>query len=186
MLSEPSPMLAATMSYQARIEEIASDEESDVSVSDPSEGDISEFDNAPLRPAQPRAPQVQNPDLIDPRNIPQGQGITEKTAYLGKNDVNQYAHYQSLYPVYFDSTKSRVEGRRVKKSLAVENPLARTIVDATQQLGLRVVFEPGKMHPKDWANPGRVRVLIKNEGKPVHPKIKNSMFTVLYNTILTL
>ena len=33
------------------------------------------------------------------------------------------------------------------------------------------------MHPKDWANPGRVRVLIKQDGKPVGPGgIKNSMF----------
>ena len=31
--------------------------------------------------------------------------------------------------------------------------MAKEIVDACQQLGLDTVFEPGKMHPKDWANP---------------------------------
>lgn len=85
-------------------------------------------------------------------------------------------HYQCLYPVYFDKTRSRAEGRKVGAELAVENPLARDIVDAAQMLGLQVGFEPEKLHPKDWANPGRVRVLLKNEsGKLVNPKIKNSM-----------
>ncbi|KAE8144253.1 signal recognition particle, SRP19 subunit [Aspergillus avenaceus] len=83
-------------------------------------------------------------------------------------------HYQCLYPVYFDKSRSRAEGRKVGAELAVENPLARDIVDAAQMLGLNVGFEPEKLHPKDWANPGRVRVHLKNEdGKLVNPKIKN-------------
>ena len=53
---------------------------------------------------------------------------------------------------------------------AVKNPLAREIVDACQRLGLEVVFEPGKVHPKDWANPGRVRVGLRRS------RIKNSMY----------
>lgn len=51
----------------------------------------------------------------------------------------------------------------------MKNPLAREIVDACQGLGLDVVFEPGKMHPKDWANPGRVRVGLKSSRR-----VKNS------------
>ncbi|KAL1967427.1 hypothetical protein VTN77DRAFT_3212 [Rasamsonia byssochlamydoides] len=83
-------------------------------------------------------------------------------------------HFQCLYPVYFDKTRSRAEGRKVSSKLAVENPLARDILDAVQMLGLRVGFEPEKLHPKDWANPGRVRVLLKDEnGNPVNPRIKN-------------
>lgn len=85
-------------------------------------------------------------------------------------------HFQCLYPVYFDKTRSRAEGRKVSSKLAVENPLAKDILDAVQMLGLRVGFEPEKLHPKDWANPGRVRVLLKDEnGNPVNPRIKNSM-----------
>ncbi|KAJ5114298.1 signal recognition particle 19 kDa protein [Penicillium alfredii] len=84
-------------------------------------------------------------------------------------------HFQCLYPVYFDKTRSRAEGRKVGSELAVENPLAREIADAVQLLGFKVGLEPEKLHPKDWANPGRVRVLLKNEdGKLVNPKIKNS------------
>ena len=32
-------------------------------------------------------------------------------------------------------------------------------------LGLSTVFEPGKMHPKDWGNPGRVRCALKEGGR---------------------
>ena len=84
-------------------------------------------------------------------------------------------HFQCLYPVYFDKTRSRAEGRKVGSELAVENPLARDIVDAVQMLGLKAGLEPEKLHPKDWANPGRVRVLLKDEdGKLINSKIKNS------------
>lgn len=85
--------------------------------------------------------------------------------------------YQCLYPVYFDKSRSRSEGRKVGTELAVENPLARDIVDAVQMVGLQVAFEPEKLHPKDWANPGRVRVQLKNDsGRPISPKIKNSEY----------
>ncbi|KAL4943559.1 hypothetical protein BDV06DRAFT_189608 [Aspergillus oleicola] len=83
-------------------------------------------------------------------------------------------NYQCLYPVYFDKSRTRAEGRKVGAELAVENPLARDIVDAVQMLGLRVAFEPEKLHPKDWANPGRVRVQLKNEsGGPINSQVKN-------------
>ncbi|GAM35295.1 signal recognition particle 19 kDa protein [Talaromyces pinophilus] len=54
-------------------------------------------------------------------------------------------HFHCLYAVYFDKTL-RVEGG----------------------------FEPEKLHPKDWANPGRVRVLLKDEdGNLLNPRVKN-------------
>lgn len=88
--------------------------------------------------------------------------------------------YQCIYPIYFDSTRSREGGRRVSKEDAVPNPLAREIVSALSQIGsthnvgLQIVFEPTKTHPKDWANPGRVKVQVKKDGKPVSAKIQNS------------
>ena len=72
---------------------------------------------------------------------------------------------------------------------AVPNPLAREIVDAlsqigsTQNVGLQIVFEPTKTHPKDWANPGRVKVQLKREGKPVSSKIHNSKSSWLHADI---
>lgn len=66
---------------------------------------------------------------------------------------------------------------------AVENPLAREIADATANLGLRTVFEGDKTHPLDWSNPGRVRVLLKHEGKRTDAAIKNKHH--LYTLVAT-
>ena len=88
--------------------------------------------------------------------------------------------FQCVYPIYFDASRSREQGRRVSKEDAVTNPLAREIVDALQHIGkttgtpLQIAFEPTKTHPKDWANPGRVRVLIKKDGRAVSSKLSNS------------
>jgi signal recognition particle subunit SRP19 len=112
--------------------------------------------------------------IISPSMIPPPSGATRAPTVPPRHIPK---HFQCLYPLYFDKTRSRAKGRRVGSELAVENPLARDILDATQTLGLRVGFEPEKLHPKDWANPGRVRVMLKDEdGNPVHPKIENSTF----------
>lgn len=90
----------------------------------------------------------------------------------------EFKAYQTIYPLYFDASRTRSEGRRVASSEAVTNPLAREIVDAVQYLGLKTVFEPAKTHPRDWSNPGRVRVLVKEGGRAVVGGVKNSMFFV--------
>ncbi|KAJ4339988.1 signal recognition particle subunit [Didymella glomerata] len=148
-----------------RIEEVS---ESD---SDPSEMDIDDMNE--LLAAR-RADEI-----ISARNIPattqdrqemlQPQGPNVKTS----TDREKSKHYQCLYPVYFDKSRTRAEGRRVGSELAVENPLAREMADAAASLGLSTVFEPDKTHPKDWANPGRVRVLLKKDGKLTDPDINN-------------
>ncbi|KAG0632951.1 signal recognition particle, SRP19 subunit [Tuber brumale] len=146
------------MSRNVRIEEVED--------SDPEEMDISLF--------YPNAAAATNPTLMDPTAIPHGilQGPSYPQTQYVSADESSYKTYQCLYPVYFDSTRSRAEGRRVNKTHAIPNPLARNIVDACAYLSLKTVFEPGKTHPKDWANPGRVRVLFKADGKPTG-NIKN-------------
>ncbi len=67
---------------------------------------------------------------------------------------------------------------------AIKNPLAREIVDAVQLLGLKTVFEPGKTHPRDWANPGRVRVLVKEGGRARRGSVKNSMAVRVFIPLL--
>lgn len=74
---------------------------------------------------------------------------------------------QILYPCYFDKNRSRKQGRRVSLELSVQNPVAQTIVDACASLHLVCMQEAVKTHPQDWGNPGRVRVLLKDGGKPV-------------------
>lgn len=84
-------------------------------------------------------------------------------------DMEPFKNWHVLYPVYFDKSKSHSEGRRVPAELAVDNPLAQTITAACKSLGLQALWEVAKCHPKDWANPGRVRVNI-TEGGPVKNK----------------
>ena len=108
---------------------------------------------------------------------------------LMREQQEKSKHYQCIYPVYFDASRSREEGRRVKKEDAVQNPLAREIVDALQSIGnsmgvgFQIVFEPSKCHPKDWGNPGRIRCLLKREGRPLSPKIQNSTSWLSCRTI---
>ncbi|CAK7202320.1 signal recognition particle subunit [Sporothrix eucalyptigena] len=152
------------MSRHARVEEI---EDSDDAFSDPSEGDIDDFDETDIiRRREPAARQPAQPSAAS--SIPQQQqrpGILRQEIVGGPGGTGPppaYAGFPALYPVYFDKNRSRAEGRRVSKSLAVANPLARDMVDACAALQLRTVFEPTKTHPKDWANPGRVKVDLKD------------------------
>ena len=173
-----------------RIEEVDDDD----MVDDPEEMDPSAFDFArpqkgsPEPAMDPSGSQMRPEDIsaiLNPQNTsqqqpPPSQMSDKERERLQREQKERTKNYQCIYPVYFDKTRSRDEGRRVKKEDAVENPLARGIVDALQHVGkelgvgLQIVFEPSKTHPKDWANPGRVRVLVKEGGKCVSNKIQNS------------
>ena len=58
--------------------------------------------------------------------------------------------YLVLWPVYFDSGKSRSEGRRVPKRVAVPSPKASEILEAARRLGFKAVLEEGKRYPSSW------------------------------------
>lgn len=146
------------MANHARIEE--------VSDSDPEEVDISSVE----------ASKPMNNSILSPANIP-AQPQSRPPPIARGPDPEKIKHWQCLYPLYFDSTRTRAEGRRVGKEQAVPNPLAREICDAVFGLGLQLAFEAEKLHPKDWANPGRVRVLVKEQGKTVSRQVKNSKCT---------
>lgn len=160
------------MSQHARIEEV-SDSELE---SDPSEQDLEDF--APISLARPPTTTTTTNTTVP---IPsqhefaqfQAASAAQRAASSPANDF-KIKKYQCLYPLYFDANRSRAQGRRVGKEFAVRNPLAREIVDAVQLLGLDTVFEPGKTHPKDWSNPGRVRVLVKENGSVRNRAVQNS------------
>ncbi len=173
------PLLAqnkpSIMSH-ARIEE--------VSDSDPSEGNISdvssEFDEREILKAREKPQPRASSSLLNPSSIPSTTN-TNSPSFSGAQfhttqDESKYKDFQCLYPVYFDVNRSRTEGRRVGKELAVENPMAREIVNACARLRLETLFEPSKIHPKDWANPGRVKIKLKGGG---NSSIKNSELTSL-------
>ncbi|KAF2010962.1 signal recognition particle, SRP19 subunit [Aaosphaeria arxii CBS 175.79] len=119
------------------------------------------------------------PSLISPASIPTSSSMPtqmlqpQSPAIKASADREASKHYQCLYPIYFDKSRTRAEGRRVGDQLAVENPLAREMADAAASLGLKTVFEPDKTHPKDWSNPGRIRILLKEDGKVMDHRIKN-------------
>lgn len=119
------------------------------------------------------------PSLIPASQIPTSSSMPsqmlqpQSPAVKASTDREASKHYQCLYPIYFDKSRTRAEGRRVGNELAVENPLAREMADAAASLGLKTVFEPDKLHPKDWSNPGRVRVLLKQDGKLFSRNVKN-------------
>lgn len=153
------------MPQHPRIEEVS---DSDLGDSDPSEQDPDDFAPAIIRPSSVRPP-------ANPSHQPQLQPQFRAPTSNFDNTNDRHKRYQCLYPLYFDANRSRSQGRRVGQELAVQNPLAREIVDAVQLLGLDTVFEPGKLHPKDWSNPGRVRVLVKEGGRVRNRGVKNSM-----------
>lgn len=160
-----------------RIEEV---EDSDVEMSDPSEGDIDDFAESDILRSRSdktskqqlpirQQPSAANPHILNPSHIPSvSSGPPTGGEYsiptTTSANAKAYAHFQCLYPVYFDANRTRAEGRRVSKELAVSNPLARELVNACRDLRLQTLFEPEKMHPKDWANPGRVKVNLKENG----------------------
>ncbi|KAF2119915.1 signal recognition particle, SRP19 subunit [Lophiotrema nucula] len=117
------------------------------------------------------------PSLIDTSQIPSSSSMhmlqPQSPSVKTSTDREKSKHYQCLYPVYFDKSRTRAEGRRVGSELAVENPLAWELANAASSLGLTTVFEPDKIHPKDWSNPGRVRVLLKQDGTVLARHIKN-------------
>ncbi|EKD19539.1 uncharacterized protein L3040_002582 [Drepanopeziza brunnea f. sp. 'multigermtubi'] len=165
----------------ARIEE-ASD-------SDPSEGDISDISDSddldereilrarPSAPSKP-APSSSSSNKPPPSAAPKVQTAPDGTRFMQAEDQSKYAAFQCVYPVYFDASRSRKEGRMVGKELAVANPLAREIVNACSRLGLETLFEPTKIHPKDWANPGRVKIKLKG-GRNGRVKNKHHLYILI-------
>ncbi|MFQ5909178.1 MAG: signal recognition particle subunit SRP19/SEC65 family protein [Thermoplasmata archaeon] len=64
-----------------------------------------------------------------------------------------------LWPCYFDRAKTRKEGRRVPKKLAILEPSAEIIAKTARDLGYYVEIEPEKRHPSEsWRGEGRVIV----------------------------
>lgn len=153
----------------ARIEEV-----SDSDLSDPSEEDIDDFvDSDILRAKAPVSQPTPQPAASGQQQQQQASlfpGTTAPGPGIQQADV---AGYQCLYPIYFDASRTRAEGRRVPAHLAVKNPLAREIATACAALRVSPVFEAMKTHPQDWANPGRVRINIRDPGNPYLKQIKN-------------
>lgn len=149
----------------ARVEELSD--------SDPDEMDISSVIPHASSRALPNSRKIPGDEIpLMPFPTQQQTQFRDPSAL----DYTRTKTWQALYPIYFDASRSRAEGRRVNKEAGVKNPLARDIVDAVQGLGYETVFEPAKTHPKDWANPGRVKVDLNGRAGGV---VKNSESTLV-------
>ena len=138
--------------------------------------DIAEFDpslHTPIAPAKPK-PEVtrsqdQEPPLFPHFPTPSSDGVQMQrddvvhTKNFNPEDRTKLNKFEIVYPCYFDAQRSHKDGRRVSKDKAVKNPIAKTISDACSYLKLPVILELDRMHPQDFGNPGRVRVLLKSK-----------------------
>jgi signal recognition particle subunit SRP19 len=84
-----------------------------------------------------------------------------------------------VWPAYFDSAKTRKEGRRVPKNLAVQSPKILEIKEAAEKLGLKheVAVEAG--YPKTpWVKSGMILVEKKGSKEQVIKKIAKQLLKI--------
>jgi len=84
-----------------------------------------------------------------------------------------------IWPVYFDSTKTRGDGRRVPKSLAVPSPKILEVKEAVKKMGLsyEVVLDAG--YPKTpWLKTGMLLVTKKGSKEKVIRKIGKQLLKI--------
>ncbi|KAG9102903.1 signal recognition particle subunit [Ceratobasidium sp. 370] len=89
-------------------------------------------------------------------------------------DLEKYKRWTSLYPIYFDAKRPYGQGqRRLAREKSVWWPQSRDIEVAARMLGIPTFHEPTKRHPQDWENPGRVKVLWKENGQVLNQKFSS-------------
>jgi signal recognition particle subunit SRP19 len=119
---------------------------------------------------------------VNPFTASLASSFADKPNIITTDEASRFKHYQVIYPIYIDARFAHKNGeRRVSKARAVKYPKAQEIAEVCGRvLGLAPVFEPEKTHPRDWQNPGRVRILIKDKasGRLLNPAIKDSTLTL--------
>lgn len=91
---------------------------------------------------------------------------------MGYREDNRYI----IYPIYFDSSVSHKDGRRVSKKLGVEKPDNVRIAKAAKNLGFNPTIEEDCAHPKrHWKQEGRVLIDKKQSKQSMITQIANSL-----------
>ncbi|MCX2819475.1 MAG: signal recognition particle subunit SRP19 [Methanobacteriota archaeon] len=67
-----------------------------------------------------------------------------------------------IWPAYIDSSKTRSEGRRLPRDVAVDSPSAAEVANAAKQVGYEPEYEPDKQYPRSWWE-GTGRVTVETE-----------------------
>jgi signal recognition particle subunit SRP19 len=63
-----------------------------------------------------------------------------------------------IWPAFLDADRTRNEGRRVARDVAVSDPDVDEIAKAVQQVGYDAVIEREKTYPREYEARGRVLV----------------------------
>jgi signal recognition particle subunit SRP19 len=81
-----------------------------------------------------------------------------------------------IWPVYFDKSLSKLEGRKVPKKNAVDKPSIEDIAKAAKSLGLNPVLEKNVAHPsRHWKKEGRVLIDKKDSKSKLLKQIANRL-----------
>jgi signal recognition particle subunit SRP19 len=84
-----------------------------------------------------------------------------------------------IWPAYFDQAKTRKNGRRVPKSLAVQSPKIQEIKEAAEKLGLKheIAMETG--YPKTpWFKTGMIMVEKQGSKEQIIRKIAKQLLKI--------
>jgi len=84
-----------------------------------------------------------------------------------------------LWPVYFDSTKTRLEGRRVPKSLAAPSPKLEEIRKAVERVGLQPEIVADAANPgSPWQKTGLLTIPKKGSKTKIIREIAKELLNI--------
>jgi signal recognition particle subunit SRP19 len=84
-----------------------------------------------------------------------------------------------IWPVYFDLTKTRSEGRRVPKDSAIQAPKSLEIQEAATKLGLENEIVPEVGYPKTpWLKTGMILVEKRLPKEQIIKKISKQLLKI--------
>ena len=84
-----------------------------------------------------------------------------------------------IWPIYFDADKTRKEGRRVSKGLAVQSPKIIEVKEAVDKLGLRNELNAEAHFPKTpWAKTGMLLVEKREAKEKIIQKIAKQLVKI--------
>ncbi|KAH9477945.1 Signal recognition particle 19 kDa protein [Psilocybe cubensis] len=114
-----------------------------------------------------------SPTRYQPRTESTSRGSDPTSNINRVTDITPYKNWSCIYPIYIDAKRPYGRGqRRIERAKSLWFPLSKDIADAASHLGLQTLHEVNKAHPRDWENPGRVRVQWKKDGRLVNPAVK--------------
>ncbi len=88
-----------------------------------------------------------------------------------------------IWPVYFDQTKTRKNGRRVTKSLGVQHPKIAEVAMAVEKLGLKHELASEAGYSKTpWVKTGIILVEKKGSKEQVIRNIANQILKIRSET----